>query len=69
MEKFTHDTNVLINCFLYLTEQNHLDSVESTEKLNHPTANRARAPTRRLPSSIHGKEQPVPQAKQVRLSL
>ena len=53
---------------MHLTDQNHLDSVESTEKLNHPTANRARAPQRRLPSSIHNKDQgsPPPQPKQVR---
>ena len=52
---------------LHYVDQNHLDSVESTEKLNHPTAHRARAPERRLPSSIRNKEQgsPPPQPKQV----
>ncbi len=50
----------------HVTDQNHLDSVEASEKLNHPTANRARAPQRRLPTNLH-KEQnsPPPQHKQV----
>ena len=43
-------------CHMLFTADSDLDGVEpSTEKLTHPTANRVRAPSRRLPT-VHNKE-------------